>query len=172
MLEALTPREERVIRLRFIYDETLEQVGQAFGVTRDRINQIEDKACRKLAKWLRNHAKAIALTPNFGQERAIARQLRDDLERRLADKAAQAQRDAEQREQRKQIAQRVAAHEALCMSAKYHRVLGVGAVVTIKNTDVNFSDALGLVLREGETWRMHPALARRLILNGHADRIA
>ncbi len=47
----LTPREERVLRMRFgigIDDHTLEEVGQQFRVTRERIRQIEAKALRKL----------------------------------------------------------------------------------------------------------------------------
>jgi RNA polymerase sigma factor (sigma-70 family) len=49
---SLTPREERVLRMRFGIgtntDHTLEQVGQQFSVTRERIRQIEAKALRKL----------------------------------------------------------------------------------------------------------------------------
>jgi RNA polymerase primary sigma factor len=52
LLGSLTPREERVIRMRFGIgmntDHTLEEVGQQFSVTRERIRQIEAKALRKL----------------------------------------------------------------------------------------------------------------------------
>lgn len=52
ILKSLTPREERVIRLRFGIDDgyhrTLEEVGNIFNVTRERIRQIEDKALKKL----------------------------------------------------------------------------------------------------------------------------
>jgi RNA polymerase primary sigma factor len=57
VLATLTPREERVLRLRYGIGEksehTLEQVGQEFSVTRERIRQIEDKALRKLRHPLR-----------------------------------------------------------------------------------------------------------------------
>ena len=52
MLDTLTPREEKVLRLRFGLDDghprTLEEVGREFKVTRERIRQIEAKALRKL----------------------------------------------------------------------------------------------------------------------------
>jgi RNA polymerase primary sigma factor len=64
VLASLTPREERIIRLRFglgmTTDHTLEEVGQTFSVTRERIRQIEAKALRKLkhpsrSRSLRNY---------------------------------------------------------------------------------------------------------------------
>ena len=53
MLKTLTPREEKVIKMRFGLENsgsehTLEEVGQHFAVTRERIRQIEAKALRKL----------------------------------------------------------------------------------------------------------------------------
>ncbi len=52
ILSSLTPREERVLRMRFgiamSTDHTLEEVGQQFNVTRERVRQIEAKALRKL----------------------------------------------------------------------------------------------------------------------------
>ena len=52
VLKTLTPREEKVLRMRFGIgeksDHTLEEVGQDFEVTRERIRQIEAKALRKL----------------------------------------------------------------------------------------------------------------------------
>ncbi len=51
-LEELTPREQRILRMRFgiggTTDHTLEEVGKVFGVTRERIRQIEAKALAKL----------------------------------------------------------------------------------------------------------------------------
>jgi RNA polymerase primary sigma factor len=52
VLKSLTPREEKVIKMRFgVNDDsehTLEEVGQDFAVTRERIRQIEAKALNKL----------------------------------------------------------------------------------------------------------------------------
>jgi RNA polymerase primary sigma factor len=52
VLDTLTPRERRVLQLRFGliggHQRTLEEVGKRFGVTRERIRQIESKALRKL----------------------------------------------------------------------------------------------------------------------------
>ena len=52
LLKTLTPREERVIKMRFGLEDgsehTLEEVGQSFAVTRERIGQIEAEALRKL----------------------------------------------------------------------------------------------------------------------------
>jgi len=52
LLKGLTPREEKIIMMRFGLEDgsehTLEEVGQAFDVTRERIRQIQTKALRKL----------------------------------------------------------------------------------------------------------------------------
>ena len=62
LFSTLTPREEKVIRLRFGLDDgvpkTLEEVGQEFGITRERIRQIESKAIRKITK---NHSRSKKL---------------------------------------------------------------------------------------------------------------
>jgi RNA polymerase primary sigma factor len=54
MLGALTEREQKIVRLRFGIEDgrshTLEEVGQEFAVTRERIRQIEAKALAKLRK--------------------------------------------------------------------------------------------------------------------------
>ena len=59
VLASLTPREERIVRMRFGIgmntDHTLEEVGQQFSVTRERIRQIEAKALRKLKHPSRSH---------------------------------------------------------------------------------------------------------------------
>ena len=59
LLKALTPREERIIMMRFGLEDgsehTLEEVGQNFAVTRERIRQIEAKALRKLRHPSRSH---------------------------------------------------------------------------------------------------------------------
>lgn len=59
VLKLLSPREEKIIRLRFGLEDgsehTLEEVGQSFAVTRERIRQIEAKALRKLRHPSRSH---------------------------------------------------------------------------------------------------------------------
>jgi RNA polymerase primary sigma factor len=59
-LKTLTPREERVIKMRFGLengrDQTLEEVAQAFALTRERIRQIEAEALRKLRHPSRSHS--------------------------------------------------------------------------------------------------------------------
>lgn len=64
LLKALSPREEKIVRLRFGIGEreafTLEEVGNRFGVTKERIRQIENMALRKL-----KHPNRIKLLKNF-----------------------------------------------------------------------------------------------------------
>lgn len=59
VLDTLTPREQKVLILRFGLDDgkarTLEEIGEKFGVTRERIRQIEAKALRKLRHPSRSH---------------------------------------------------------------------------------------------------------------------
>jgi RNA polymerase primary sigma factor len=63
VLRTLTPREEKIVRMRFGMDDgsehTLEEVGQVFNVTRERIRQIEAKALRKL----RHPSRSLKLKP-------------------------------------------------------------------------------------------------------------
>ena len=76
MLKTLTPREETIIRMRFGLDDgsehTLEEVGQTFAVTRERIRQIEAKALRKLRHPSRSRQvpglsrKLFLRTPGMG----------------------------------------------------------------------------------------------------------
>jgi RNA polymerase primary sigma factor len=60
VLSDLTPREERILRMRFGIgmerDHTLEEVGTTFNVTRERIRQIEAKALKKLQNGQRGRA--------------------------------------------------------------------------------------------------------------------
>ena len=65
VLYSLTPREEQVIRMRFGIEDgnerTLEEVGQRFSVTRERIRQIEEKALRKLRRPSRSRKVTVFL---------------------------------------------------------------------------------------------------------------
>ena len=67
MLQHLNPREERIIRMRFGFEDgnprTLQEVGQTFAVTRERIRQIEAKALRKL-----RHPSRASLVRAFYQD--------------------------------------------------------------------------------------------------------
>lgn len=64
MFEKLPDREATVLRLRFgingVHEQTLEDIGHKFGVTRERIRQLESKAIKKLRKMLANLGKAAA----------------------------------------------------------------------------------------------------------------
>jgi RNA polymerase primary sigma factor len=70
VLRTLSPREERVIRMRFGLEDgsehTLEEVGQKFAVTRERIRQIEAKALRKLRHPSRSRRLKTFVEPNRG----------------------------------------------------------------------------------------------------------
>ena len=70
VLKTLTPREEKIIKMRFGLDDgsehTLEEVGQNFAVTRERIRQIEAKALRKLRHPSRSHRLKAFLEDNIG----------------------------------------------------------------------------------------------------------
>ena len=76
VLASLTPREERVLRMRFGIgmntDHTLEEVGQQFSVTRERIRQIEAKALRKLKHPSRSGSCGASWTIKVGPARRIA----------------------------------------------------------------------------------------------------
>jgi RNA polymerase primary sigma factor len=66
-LKTLTPREEKIIKMRFGLEDgrqhTLEEVGQTFALTRERIRQIEAKAFRKLRHPSRSHKLRVFLEP-------------------------------------------------------------------------------------------------------------
>jgi RNA polymerase primary sigma factor len=66
-LDELTPREQRILRMRFgigdSAEHTLEEVGQVFGVTRERIRQIEAKALGKLRHARRSRALSTFIEP-------------------------------------------------------------------------------------------------------------
>ncbi len=65
VLKTLTPREEKVVKMRFGLDDgsehTLEEVGQSFAVTRERIRQIEAKALGKLRRPSRSRKLRLFL---------------------------------------------------------------------------------------------------------------
>src|SRR5262249_50788728 len=65
VLKTLTPREEKVLKMRFGVgdgsEHTLEEVGQSFAVTRERIRQIESKALRKLRHPSRSRLRRASL---------------------------------------------------------------------------------------------------------------
>ena len=71
LLKTLTPREEKIIKMRFgLYDgseHTLEEVGQAFDVTRERIRQIEAKALRKLRNPSRSRKLRVFLEGTWSE---------------------------------------------------------------------------------------------------------
>jgi RNA polymerase primary sigma factor len=73
VLRTLTPREERIIKMRFGLEDgtqrTLEEVGDAFSVTRERIRQIEAKALRKLRHWSRSNKLRVFLEGSLTESR-------------------------------------------------------------------------------------------------------
>ena len=74
VLKTLTPREEKVLKMRFGIDvaseHTLEEVGKDFGVTRERVRQIEVKALRKL----RHPSRSNKLQTFFEKELELAQE--------------------------------------------------------------------------------------------------
>lgn len=82
VLKTLTPREEKVLKMRFGIDvaseHTLEEVGKDFGVTRERVRQIEVKALRKL----RHPSRSKELLPFLEKELMLDSQeeIEDDIE--------------------------------------------------------------------------------------------
>lgn len=72
-LKTLRPREEQILKLRFGIDEereyTLEEIGQRFGVSRERIRQLEGKALIKLGGKLHRDRKLHGLSPKSFQKR-------------------------------------------------------------------------------------------------------
>jgi RNA polymerase primary sigma factor len=70
VLKTLTPREEKIVKMRFGLEDgsehTLEEVGQNFAVTRERIRQIEAKALRKLRHPSRSHRLRAFLEGSAG----------------------------------------------------------------------------------------------------------
>ena len=75
VLKTLTPREEKVLRLRFGLEDgrprTLEEVGKEFNVTRERIRQIEAKACASCAIPAAAKSCATSLTDRFVHPTAV-----------------------------------------------------------------------------------------------------
>jgi RNA polymerase primary sigma factor len=73
VLRTLTPREERIIKMRFGLEDgtqrTLEEVGHAFSVTRERIRQIEAKALRKLRHSSRSSRLRVFLEGSLSESR-------------------------------------------------------------------------------------------------------
>jgi RNA polymerase primary sigma factor len=78
VLKSLTPREEKVLKMRFGIDvaseHTLEEVGKDFGVTRERVRQIEVKALRKL----RHPSRSKDLTPFLEKEVTVEADIEPD----------------------------------------------------------------------------------------------
>lgn len=119
MLEELGPRNARVIRMRFGiglgYDYTLEEIGAAYDVTRERIRQIEAKALRHL-----KHPRRSSALDSF---------VRYDSLKTSADKAKELE---EERKRQEELKQRMAAYETERLATKeMHRKARKEAVVRI-----------------------------------------
>ena len=102
VLETLSFREREIIKLRFGfvngYEHTLDYVGKKFGVTRERIRQIEGKAIRRLQHPIRaKHLKGFL----SGQESECIEVADSDDLKSLADKEIEKLKEAEAREDRK-----------------------------------------------------------------------
>ena len=91
VLKTLTPREEKVLKMRFGIDvaseHTLEEVGQDFGVTRERVRQIEVKALKKLRHPSRS--KKLNLQSFFDQELAALEEEAEEEEQSEQDGATE-----------------------------------------------------------------------------------
>lgn len=57
LLDRLTEKEQDIMVMRFVDEMTLEEVGKEYGVTRERIRQIENKAIRKMIYWTRENKR-------------------------------------------------------------------------------------------------------------------
>ena len=79
VLKTLTPREEQILRLRFGMtdggEQTLEQIGQAFALTRERIRQLEAQALRKLRRPLRSKRLRV-LVEGLSESGAVSSDVR------------------------------------------------------------------------------------------------
>ena len=85
VLKTMTPREERIIKMRFGFvdgsEQTLEEIGQRFQLTRERIRQIEAKALRKLRRPSRsNRLLALWGTGHTSEDVAQDEEISDDPE--------------------------------------------------------------------------------------------
>jgi len=71
MIDTLTPREKTILQLRYGLDEadeqTLEEVGKKFGLTRERIRQIQESALKKLRKKIEEREKPSSTRPEEGR---------------------------------------------------------------------------------------------------------
>ena len=114
MLEGLTPREAKVLYLRFgiglTQDYTLEEVGTRFDVTRERIRQIESKALRKMKHPQRSDVlrQLLGVYESTAQKEAEAKKLRAQWQRarenaRLREEEAKAYAEAKRKRDRQEL---------------------------------------------------------------------